>query len=253
MRRQLLIAGLASGALFFAAWRAVAPDAPPARPPVLKLRPKTIADRIVNGAKEEALRGVVYDASYQRISYPGGDVASDRGACTDVVIRALRHAGMDLQALMHQDMERHFALYPHSYGLRGPDANIDHRRCRNHLVFFRRFGKTLPLGTAGRNADSWQPGDLVYCRLPGGLLHTGVCSDERNAHGLPLVIHNMSRAAQQDVLEQWEIIGHFRYPAGGRTPPATPFTEGRRAARPARSLPDSAVPGGRSSQTDHPT
>jgi uncharacterized protein YijF (DUF1287 family) len=213
MRRQLLLAGAAAGVLFFAAWRAVAPDPRPGKPPVLKPHPRTIADRIVNGAKGEVLRGVVYDASYKQLSYPGGDVAADRGACTDVVIRALRNAGMDLQVLMHRDMERHFALYPQSYGLRGPDSNIDHRRCRNHLVFFRRFGKTLPLSVRGPDAATWQAGDLVYCRLPGGLLHTGVCSDERNGHGLPLVIHNMGRAAQEDVLEEWQIIGHFRYPA----------------------------------------
>lgn len=183
--------------------------------------PKTAAERIVNGAKKEVRRGVVYDASYQRLSYPNGDVPADRGACTDVVIRALREAGYDLQKLMHEDMRRRFSAYPQVYGLRRPDRNIDHRRCTNQMVFFRRYGRELPRSLSGAAARSWQAGDLVFVRLPNGLLHTGVCSDVRNAAGLPLVIHNMNRAAQEDVLGQWEILGHFRYPVSTASSRAT--------------------------------
>jgi len=174
---------------------------------------RTLADRIVNGAKAEVRRGVTYDARYVLLSYPGGDVPSGQGACTDVVIRALRNAGYDLQSLIHQDMRRHFRLYPRKYGLSRPDRNIDHRRTPNQIVFLRRHGRELPRAVTGAAAASWRPGDLVYCRLPNGLGHCGVLSDVRNAEGLPLVIHNMGRAAQEDVLSAWEITGHFRYPA----------------------------------------
>lgn len=181
--------------------------------------PRTPAEKIVNGAKQEVRRGVVYNASYQSIAYPWGDVPKDRGACTDVVIRALRSAGYDLQELIHRDMRRRFASYPKIYGLRAPDRNIDHRRCANHQVFLRRYGRKLPRTLTGSAASTWQPGDLVYFRLPNGLAHTGVLSNVRNAAGLPLVIHNMSRAAQEDVLGAWEITGHYRFPpeAGRRS------------------------------------
>lgn len=181
-------------------------------PLALISNPSTAAEKIVNGAKREVRRGVIYDASYRTLAYPGGDVPEDRGACTDVVVRALREAGYDLQKLVHQDMRARFSAYPKLHGLRRPDRNIDHRRCTNLMVFLRRYGRELPRSLTGAGAKSWKPGDLVFVRLPNGLLHTGVCSNATNNSGLPLVIHNMSRAAQEDILGQWEILGHFRYP-----------------------------------------
>jgi uncharacterized protein YijF (DUF1287 family) len=174
--------------------------------------PRTVAEKIVNGAKLEARRQVSYDARYVLLEYPGGDVAADRGACTDVVVRALRHAGYDLQKLIHEDMRRNFRLYPRRYGLRRPDRNIDHRRTPNQMTFLRRFGRELPRSTEGAAAASWRPGDLVYCDLPNGMGHCGVLSNVRGAAGLPLVIHNMGVARQEDCLADWKITGHFRYP-----------------------------------------
>jgi uncharacterized protein YijF (DUF1287 family) len=156
---------------------------------------------------------VTYDAAYVQLHYPGGDVPADRGACTDVVVRSLRDAGYDLQELIHQDMRRHFRLYPRKYGLSRPDRNIDHRRTPNQMVFFRRHGVELPLATTGAAATNWKPGDIVYCRLSNGLGHCGVISNERGPSGLPLVIHNMNVTRQEDRLGEWEITGHFRYPA----------------------------------------
>jgi uncharacterized protein YijF (DUF1287 family) len=173
-----------------------------------------VAAKIVAGAKAEVQRGVAYDASYRVIAYPGGDVRADRGACTDVVIRALRHAGFDLQRLIHDDMRHHFSAYPQRYGATGPDANIDHRRVPNQITFFRRHGLELPLSTGGAAAATWQPGDIVYWRLPNGPLHCGVLSDARGDSGLPCVIHNLEVAREEDCLTAWKIVGHFRYPAG---------------------------------------
>jgi uncharacterized protein YijF (DUF1287 family) len=175
-------------------------------------RSLAIAASIVEGAQAEAQRGVLYDASYRQMAYPGGDVRIDRGACTDVVIRALRHAGYDLQRLIHEDMKRHFDEYPHRYGLHGPDPNIDHRRVPNQITFLRRHGLELPRSTTGPAAATWEPGDLVYWRLPNGVGHCGVLSDARDDQGLPLVIHNLAQARQEDCLTEWEIIEHFRYP-----------------------------------------
>mgnify|MGYP000275623629 CR=1 FL=1 len=176
------------------------------------LTPK--AAQIVAGAKAEAERAPTYDANYYRMAYPMGDVPKERGACTDVVVRALRTAKIDLQQKIHEDMKQNFAVYPKRYRLKKPDSNIDHRRTANHLVFLKRHAKSLPLGTTGKDAATWQPGDLVYWKLPSGLGHCGVLSDRTNAVGLPRVIHNLSRAQEEDCLTAWQITGHFRYPKG---------------------------------------
>lgn len=171
-----------------------------------------LAQKIVEGARAEVERHVRYDASYQRLPYPGGDVPADRGACTDVLVRALRHAGFDLQQLIHEDMRRRFRRYPQKYGLRSPDPSIDHRRASNHVVFLRRYGRELPRATQGPGAETWQPGDLVYWGEDSAPWHCGVISDRLNAEGLPLVIHNVGGASEADVLTMDRIAGHFRYP-----------------------------------------
>jgi len=170
------------------------------------------ADWIVIGAREEVKKGTRYDASYQAISYPGGDVSSDRGACTDVVIRALRQAGYDLQQLIHEDMTSNFAVYPQNWGLSKPDPNIDHRRVPNQMTFFQRHGQSLTCQVEG-HLDEWRWGDIVYWRFDNGLEHCGVISDLQGKSGRPLVIHNAGIAREEDCLERWEIIGHYRYPA----------------------------------------
>ena len=172
----------------------------------------TIADQILLGAREEVKRKTRYDAAYREISYPGGDIDPAGGACTDVIIRALRAAGFDLQVLIHEDMCDHFDLYPQIWGLNSPDPNIDHRRTQNQICFFERFGEKLTVGVTGDALDEWAHGDFVYWRFPDGQQHTGVISDRVNGRGVPLVIHNSSVAREDDCLLRWEIIGHYRFP-----------------------------------------
>ncbi len=151
-----------------------------------------------------------YDGAYARLAYPGGDVPADRGVCTDVVIRALRATGLDLQQAVHEDMRRHFAAYPKLWGLRAPDRNIDHRRVPNLETFLTRAGHALP---ASARAADYRPGDLVSWRLPGGLPHIGVVSDRRarDGSGRWLVVHNIGAGTQvEDVLLAWPPTGHFR-------------------------------------------
>lgn len=169
-----------------------------------------IAAKIVAAAKAQI--GTRYDASYEMISYPGGDVAKSRGACTDVIIRSLRQAGYDLQKLMHEDMARNFGLYPHQWGLARPDKNIDHRRVPNQMKFFARFGQTLSTQANSNPLKSWQPGDIVCWDMQNGQLHTGIVSDGLNESGVPLVIHNGWMCVEDDSLTRWKIIGHFRFP-----------------------------------------
>lgn len=150
-----------------------------------------------------------YDPAYVVLPYPGGDVPQDRGVCTDVVIRALRAEGLDLQKSVHEDMRGHFDLYPKQWGLRRPDRNIDHRRVPNLQAFFKRKGFSLPVS---KDAADYQPGDLVTCTVPPNLPHVMIVSDKKTAAGVPLVIHNIgSGAREEDVLFTYPLTGHYRW------------------------------------------
>jgi hypothetical protein len=173
--------------------------------------PTLQAARIVEGARAQI--GDVYDARYQVIKYPGGDVKRGRGACTDVVIRAFRNADVDLQEGIHRDMMAHFAAYPHLWGLTAPNTDIDHRRVPNQMAFLRRHGHVLTTLVAPWTLKQWQPGDIVYWNTAGALgqqLHTGIVSNRRSGHGVPFVIHNGWRCIEENALTRWKIIGHFR-------------------------------------------
>ena len=158
-----------------------------------------------------ALIGVTtgYDPAYRRLAYPGGDVPTTTGVCCDVVVRALRSAhDFDLQRAVHEDMRANFTAYPKKWGLKKPDANIDHRRVPNLQTFFQRRGWSLAIG---KTAATYQAGDIVTWDLGNGLVHIGVVSDRRAQGGAPLVIHNIGRGAQEeDVLLSWPLTGHYR-------------------------------------------
>ena len=155
-------------------------------------------------------RTVTYDSSYVRLDYPGGDVPIDRGVCTDVLIRAFRGVGIDLQRVVHEDMLKHFSAYP-KYGNKRPDSNIDHRRVKNLAVYFKRQGLATAITTAG---PDYLPGDIVNWDLGGGLDHTGlVVNTKVPGTDRYMVVHNIGAGAQmEDLLFSHKITGHFRYP-----------------------------------------
>lgn len=158
-----------------------------------------------------------YDPSYRRIAYPNGDVPIDTGVCADVVVRALRGIGIDLQSEVNADMRAHFSAYPANWGLSKPDRNIDHRRVPNLRRWFQRKGWSL--GVSDDAAD-YLPGDLVSWTLPNGRPHIGVVSSRRAASGRPLVVHNIALGArEEDVLFAWTITGRYRKPRA-MTPPS---------------------------------
>ncbi len=165
---------------------------------------------LIAAAREQTKIQTRYDPTYTRIAYPGGDVAPNIGVCTDVVIRAYRAIGIDLQKLVHEDMKANFNLYPKIWGLRAPDTNIDHRRVPNLMVFFKRFGQTLPISN---NAADYNPGDLLTTSI-GGRPHISIISDRRGKMGLGdlMVIQNYGFGVNEDdMLFTWPITGHFRY------------------------------------------
>ena len=172
---------------------------------------------IVAAARAQIGVTVHYDPTYTVLPYPGGDVPLDRGVCTDVVIRALRAQGLDLQRAVHEDMRAHFDAYPRRWGLRAPDPNIDHRRVPNLQLWFERQGWSMPV--SGQPED-YHAGDLVTWRLPGNLPHIGIVSDRRAWSGTPLVLHNVgSGTREENVLFDYTITGHYR-----PTTPPTPAT-----------------------------
>ena len=86
-----------------------------------------------------------YDPAWVKINYPNGDVPPETGVCSDVVVRAFRKAGIDLQKEVHEDMQRAWAEYPKRWGARGTDTNIDHRRVLNLMTYLTRQRKSLPV------------------------------------------------------------------------------------------------------------
>ncbi len=168
------------------------------------------ADKLVLAARQQVGVTLTYDPAYRRLSYPDGDVPLNTGVCTDVVIRALRQQGLDLQQAVHQDMRANFRLYPQNWGLSRPDSNIDHRRVPNLMTWFKRQGWALPLG---QDAEGYYPGDIVTWDLGGGLTHIGIISDRQAGGDVPLVLHNIGRGTQEeDILFNFKITGHYRIP-----------------------------------------
>ena len=163
----------------------------------------------VKTARNQIGKTRFYDPSYQVIGYPNGDVAIEKGVCTDVIIRALRDAyGYDLQKAVHEDMKNNFAQYPRIWGLRQPDRNIDHRRVPNLQTFFKRKGWTLPLSS---QATNYKPGDIVSCIVPPNLPHIMIVSDRLSKDSIPLVIHNIGNGTQEeDLLFMYQLTGHYR-------------------------------------------
>lgn len=161
--------------------------------------------RIAAAAEAQVGVTTIYDPSYASLRFPGGDVPLVRGVCADVVVRAFRSIGVDLQEHVNRDMRRNFGSYPKMWGLSRPDANIDHRRVPNLMKFFDRQGKSLQINAA------YAPGDVVAWRLPNGLYHIGVVSRHRGTRDY-LVVHNIGAGAQEeDVLRSFTIIGHYRW------------------------------------------
>ena len=149
---------------------------------------------------------IYYDPAYVRLSYPGGDEPLERGVCSDVVIRALRSVGIDLQVLISQDMKAYFKAYPQNWGLSRPDPNIDHRRVLNIIAYYQRQKCSLPLPVEIANL---QPGDLITWTLPGNLPHIGVVTVINGSQ--VLLVHNIGLGAREEaVLYNWPRTAHLR-------------------------------------------
>ncbi len=167
---------------------------------------------LVEAAIERTTFDITYDPSYFKIKYPGGDVPSHLGVCTDVIIRSYRKTGHDLQVLVRNDKLMNPASYPKKWS-RKPDTNIDHRRVLNLMAFFRNQGAELPITT---NPTDYQPGDIVCWNLGGAVTHIGIVVNIKSADGERYkIVHNIGGGDNlEDCLFDWKIIGHYRYYPG---------------------------------------
>lgn len=153
-------------------------------------------------------RQVRADIRYRDGYYLGGEPPARYGVCTDVVIRSFRAAGVDLQQNVADDIQARRT----DYAITKPDRNIDHRRCRNLVVFFQRHALALPI--AGASAD-WQPGDIVFWDTPnnGKVDHVGMIGCGHDADSVPTVIHHWPGlpVSETEGLYGWTIRYHYRW------------------------------------------
>ena len=167
-------------------------------------------DRLADSAFVLTKQKVQYDPAYFVIAYPNGDIPAGNGVCTDVLIRAYRKLGIDLQKEVHDDMKANFKLYPKKWGLSQPDKNIDHRRVPNLMTFFSRHGTVKQIT---QNPKDYNPGEVVCWNLGGDITHIGIVSRKKSADGQRhLIVHNIGAGqVLEDCLFKFKIIGHYQY------------------------------------------
>lgn len=168
-------------------------------------------DRLAAAAISIIDPNIVYTPNYVSLKYPNGDVPPKTGVCSDVVIRAYRKLGIDLQKEVHEDLKANFFQYPNlkKWGLKKPDTNIDHRRVPNLEVFFTRKGQKLAVT---QNAKDYKTGEIVSWMINGKLPHIGIITNKKSPEGNPMIVHNVGGGqVLEDCLFNYEIVGHFKY------------------------------------------
>jgi len=175
----------------------------------------TFFQKLVVQAVNQTKIKVTYVPAYVQIKYPNGDVPANTGVCTDLVIRAYRGVGIDLQKEVHEDMLKNFKNYPKLWSLKSPDSNIDHRRVPNLMTYFKNKKADVPVSD---KAADYKPGDLVTWNLQNkkvvsGITHIGIVTDQRSADGQRyLIAHNIGAGnTLEDMLFSYTIIGHYRF------------------------------------------
>jgi uncharacterized protein YijF (DUF1287 family) len=179
-------------------------------PPGRTISPADIGARIAAAAEDQVGVTTIYDPQYAKLAYPNGDVPLERGVCTDVIVRAFRAIGVDLQVRVNEDMRKNFSAYPKDWGLTAPDPNIDHRRVQNLTTYFERMGRRIKAVDAD---EDFKPGDIVAWRLSGWMQHIGIVALDRvpGTHRY-YMIHNIGAGTRkEDMLRSYTILGHYRW------------------------------------------
>lgn len=177
---------------------------------ILQLHAQDFFKKLSSNAIDLTTQKVEYDPQYFSIPYPNGDVPANKGVCTDVIIRAYRKMGIDLQKEVHEDMAANFNLYPKNWGLKKTDKNIDHRRVPNLMKFFSRKGVVKKISD---KPEDYTPGDIVCWNLGGAITHIGIVVDKKSADGKRnMIVHNIGAGqVLEDVLFSYTIIGHYSF------------------------------------------
>jgi len=168
----------------------------------------SIAHKTAGAAIVQSEKKVSYDTSYYEIDYPMGDIPQDKGTSTDLVIRSLRQAGIDLQQLVHEDMKENFNSYPQLWDLKEPNPSMDHRRIENINRYLNRHHN---IHSNERHASHFKLGNIVIWRRPKGQLHIGIVVPGPGIHeNEQWVVHNLNSSPQwEDALFNYEVIGNF--------------------------------------------
>ncbi|HKA86126.1 MAG TPA: DUF1287 domain-containing protein [Haliangiales bacterium] len=167
---------------------------------------------ILIGAKKVALNAASYGGDYIPIKFPGGDLPRDMGVCTDVIVRALRNAGIDLQKEIYDDIGRAPRAYPM---VKKRDPNIDQRRVKTMERWFQRHWEAHGTDPASKT-DPFLPGDVVFFdTFPSrpGPDHVGVVSDRIGPSGLPLIVNNWTdgfKEGEMDLLLLVPVTNRYR-------------------------------------------
>ena len=157
------------------------PPAPPA-----SLTSAAFGLALVAAARAQTGEFVIYNDKYRRIAYPMSDVAPLYGVCTDVVIRAYRALGIDLQQMVHES------------GFSGTGTSIGHLRTETLRRYFARFGHELPPSTIG---EDYRPGDIVTYNRPQNRhskSHIVIVSDIVAPSGRHMIIDNRGGGPQAE-------------------------------------------------------
>ncbi len=192
--------------------------------PMQSLDTEAFGLRLAQAAERQVGNFVIYDDAYRSISYPMGDVNGMFGVCTDVIVRAYRAMGLDLQVLVHQSRAG------------TGDRSIDHRRTEVLRRFFESAGQSLPVTSF---AENYRPGDIVSYYRPQNQrtrAHIAIVSSVMAPSGRLMIVHNRGWGPQlEDALFVDEITGHYRYrgPALVRDASASPLIKPASAVVPA--------------------
>lgn len=171
-------------------------------------QPDTFFDQLCMAAIKRTLIKETYDGSYRVLKYPGGDVPDSLGVCTDLVIRAYRKVGKDLQKLIHEDMQKAFAEYNKRRKSDRIDRNIDHRRTPNMQTFFTRKKANKPIT---QKSEDYLPGDIVFWDVADG--HVGIVVNIKTKDKKRwMIAHNIGAGSEiEDFLFDAPITGHYRW------------------------------------------
>jgi uncharacterized protein YijF (DUF1287 family) len=173
---------------------------PPQSFPFAATSATAFGQELASAARAQTRDLVVYSDEYRQIGFPMGDVPRFYGVCTDVVIRAYRALGIDLQVLVHEAR------------IGTGDTSIDHRRTKTLRRFFERYGEKRPVTDF---AEDYLPGDIVtYYRASGrtSQTHIAIVSDVIAPSGRPMIVHNRGWGPQlEDALFASDVTGHYRF------------------------------------------